>query len=251
MQRLMDAVLNGYSHYCQGAVSIDRCAKLVNKFELNYHVLADRNERARRKRTGLGNATLILWLHGNVVLWWLMVTPPGGGDHAAHTIETLRDANQLKGRIEIEDFELVRLPKKFKKQDAKKKSKVILGAQNNTRLTWRMTAHKYQSWRDSIIESVRHASVHSLDSLLYKLWSLPGFGGIRSQIGNISVLYRNEVKRASRKAAPSLPKNLGYVRRLSNQGITLAELAAQARMRSIRIHTNNQSTNVVVPAECK
>lgn len=49
---------------------------------------------------------------------------------------------------------------------------------------------------------------------------------IRSQIGNIAALYRNEVERASRNNAPALPKRLGYVRRLRNQGITWAELAA-------------------------
>lgn len=248
MQRLMDAVVNGYSHYCTGTVSVGRCAKLVNKYELNYHILADRNERARRKRAGLGNATLVLWLHNGTVRWWLMVTHPDAGDHAAHSIETLSDANTLKERIAIDDYELVRLPKKAVKKVASENlaTAVPSKTKKNTRLTWRMNAHKYQAWRDSIIESVRNSSTRSLELLIYRLWSSPGFGGIRTQIGNISVLYRNEVKRAARKDAPTLPKNLSYVRRLSNSGITLTELTAQEKMLSAGNFTSTQFANIDV-----
>lgn len=239
MQRLIDAVSNGYGHYCHGSVNIDRCANLVNKFNLNYHVLADRNERARRKRAGLGNAKLILWLQNEVVYWWLMVTAQNAGDHSAHSIEILHDANSISGRIEVEGFELVRLPKKTpRKQTAlatvkqPDKSKAIF----SSKLTWRMNKHKYQAWRDSIIEGVRNTSAGALELLIYKLWSSPGFSGIRSQIGNLAALYKNEVKRASRRNAPALPKRLGYVRRLNTKGITLGRLVVQNKAQSASQH---------------
>lgn len=248
MQRLVDGVANGYTNYCNGTASVERCAKLVRKFDLNYHVLADRNERARRKRAGIGNAFLILWLTNEKIYWWLQVTPPEAGDHAAHASEKLRDAMKLGGRIEIDGFELVRLPKKAARKampttanplSSTEKPTTQTGAHkaNNTSLTWRMNARKYQSWRDSIIESVRGASTRSLDVLIYKLWSSPGFAAIRSQIGNIAALYKNEVKRASRKDAPVLPKRLAYVRRLPNKGITLAQLVVQTRAQSAVAHS--------------
>lgn len=236
MQRVADAVTNGFPCYCAGTVSQDRCAKLINKFDLNYQISADRNERARRKRAGLGNANLILWLSNGVVHWWLLVSPKIEGDHAAHTIERLRDATSKAGRIEIDGFELVSLPKIISPiinaKDQPKKSPKKLSHQYQhklTKLTRRMTEHKNQAWRDSIIESVRKSSNRSIEVLIYQLWSSPGFSGIRSQIGKLAALYRAEVKRASRKDSPSLPKKLGYVRRLKNQGITVAQLTLQAR----------------------
>lgn len=240
MQRLMDAVSNGYTHYCAGTVSISRCTNLVKKLSLNYHVFVDRNERARRKRAGLGNAKLILLFRDGYVHWWLMVTSLGEGAHAAHSIEKLRDATRIDGRIEFEGFELVRLPKKSPRKPASPtntgKQSVKRKVTSSTTLTWRMNKHKYQAWRDSIIEGVRSTSTGALDLLIYKLWSSPGFSGIRSQIGNIAALYKNEVKRASRKDAPALPKRLGYVRRLNTKGITLEELVAQNKAQSASQH---------------
>src|SRR5512139_768756 len=163
MQRLSDAVCHGYTHYCSGSVVIDRCAKLATKFDLNYAVSADRNERARRKRANLGNAVLILWLTNSHIYWWVLVTSPQAGDHPAHALETLRDATKLNERVEIDGFELVRLPTKAYKTVGMN-APVKLQPQSkkkSTTLTWRMRAQKYIGWRESIIESVRNANARS------------------------------------------------------------------------------------------
>jgi hypothetical protein len=233
MQRLADAVSHGYTHYCSGTVTIDRCAKLARKFDLNYVVSADRNERARRKLAGLGNATLLLWLRDGSVHWWLMVAPPSAGEHPAHAIESLRDATKSMERVQIDGFELVRLPRKARKivnpTVTAGKATAPSRKQKSTTLTWRMQAEKYQGWRDSIIQSVRGSSYRSIEELLYRLWSSPGFSGIRTQVGNIVALYRGEVKRSGRKDTPPTPKHLRYVRRLSTAGISLAELHMRAK----------------------
>lgn len=209
LQRLLDAVAHGYIMWCAGSIPALRCSQLLKKFNLNYQVFADRNERARRKRAGLGNAQMLLWLNHDVIHWWLLVTPPSAGDHAAHSTEQLRNALNQANRIEIDGFELVRLPKK---------------EQEKPSLTWRMTDHKYQGWRNSVIDTVRSRSNHSMHHLLYRLWSSPGFAGVRSQIGKISALYRSEVKRSGNKDAPLPPKRLSYVRRLKQDGITLSQM---------------------------
>ena len=209
MQRLADAFGHGYDHYESGSVKVTRIEHLVNKFDMNYQALADRNVRARRKRKGLGNATVIFWLHQDTVYWWLLVTSPELGDHAAHTIEKLRNARIKEERIQINGFELVELPKL---------------KEAGTKLTWRMNETKYQDWRHSIIDSVRTASSSSLHHLLYRLWASPGFNGVRSQTGKLVALYRAEVKRRNRKDAAEPPKTLYYLRRLKNEGITLLQL---------------------------
>lgn len=228
MQRMMDAVNAGYTHYNRGAVSIGRCLHLVKKLHLNYQILADRNQRARRARLGLGNAKLLLWLDKGVIHWMLMVTAPGLGDHAAHSIEDkLLDATTVEECIEIDGNELVRLPKKVNPKYPSARTTKSASTESTTRLTWRMNEFKYQAWRDSIRNEVRKQSPKSIELTIYRLWSSPGFAEIRSQIGHLGKLYRAEVKRAGRADAPPLPKVLGYVRRLKNKGITLAELVAQ------------------------
>ncbi len=227
MQRMLDAVNAGYTHYNRGTISLDRCLHLVKKLHLNYQILADRNERARRARAGLGNAKLILWLDKSVIHWMLLVTAPDLGDHAAHGIEDLRDATTIEECIEIDGFELVRLPKKVNPKYPSTRTTKSTSTEKTTHLTWRMNKVKYQGWRDSIRDEVRKNSSRSVELMIYRLWSSPGFAEIRSQIGHLGKLYRAEVKRAGRADAPPLPKVLGYVRRLKNKGITLAELVAQ------------------------
>lgn len=236
MQRISDLVNHGFSHFSSGSVSALRCQKLVNKFDMNYQVFLDRNQRARRKRAGLGSAHLVLWLNNDQVNWWLLVTNPENGEHAAHSAEKLKNALYPTNKIQIDGFELVTLPKPANKsnqnqaenkENIKDNKKSTAHCKKTTRLTWRMNQHKYEDWRASIIDGVRRSNPTALHTLIYQLFSSPGFGGIRIQIGKLAALYKAEVKRAARKTAPELPKKLYYVRRLKHDGISLLQLIAQ------------------------
>ena len=212
MQRLCDAVIQGYTHWVAGSVDIGRCQKLVKKFDITYQILADRNLRANRTRAELGNARLFLWYTNGTIRWWLMVTAPkkdGHATHAAHSIEKLHSAMTRNKRLEVDGYELVQIPKK---------------ETADTKWTWRMTENKYQNWRYSIIDTVRKGSSNNMHQMLYQLWSSPGFAGIRSQVGKLAALYRAEVQRSSRKDAPMPPKHLPYVRRLRDGGVSVAQL---------------------------
>lgn len=213
MQRLADCIHNGYPMWVSGGVSESKVESLVRRFDLNYNVLAERNERARRKRAGLGNARLLLWHDERAgrVVWWMFVSPPEMGSHGAHTLEKLHDTRQRE-RVEFHGFELVRLSKK---------------GLEGERLTWRMMELKYGAWRDSIIETVRSGDIRELHGMLYGLFASPGFGGIRSQIGKLVKLYRAEVKRRGLKEAPLPPRQLRYLRRLRDKGIPLAQWTRQ------------------------
>lgn len=229
MQRIADHVCHGYSEYCCGAVSPEKCVKLIRKFKLLYYIDADRNIRARHKRQHLGNAVLVMWYRqaDRVIYWWLLVTPKSAGEHPAHANEQLRDALNPESRLQIDGFDLVRLPKPTNKNVSQRT--VGKEVSSLTRWTWRMSTQKYEDWRHSVIDTVRTGSSSAMHSLLYRLWSSPGFGGIRSQIGKITALYRSEVKRANRRDAPVPPKKLYYVRRLKVVGLSPDQVLVQSR----------------------
>lgn len=211
MQRISDAVSQGYTNWASGVVQVSSAKKFVNKFDINFQAFADRDLRSRRKKNGVGNAKLILWRQADQIFWVLLVTPPDTGIHAAHSLEKLKDVFKPGERIEIDGFELVRVPKGGD------------GA-GGTRLTWRMRQEKYDGWRNSVIETVRKGSPRDLKELLFKMWGNPGFSGIRSQVGKLVALYRAECKRASLKDAPQPPKRLPYLRRMQNYGDRLSRL---------------------------
>ncbi|AEA59094.1 hypothetical protein [Burkholderia gladioli] len=56
MQRLMDAVIQGYHSYTFGTVKTERVHALCEKFSERYLVALNRNQLAYRRAKGLGNA---------------------------------------------------------------------------------------------------------------------------------------------------------------------------------------------------
>ncbi|MDD2721932.1 MAG: hypothetical protein PHH47_11560 [Gallionella sp.] len=226
MQRLSDAVNHGYSHYTSGSVGVDRLQRLVRKFDLLYQPFSSRNVRARRKAAKLGNAEFILWLHDGIIYWWLMVTPPQKGEHPAHANEKLQFALGRSGRIALDGFELVLLPRKENKRFPVKSR---THPPKPTRLTWRMTAETYHDWREAIIATVRSRAAYRMHTMLCQLYTYPGFGEIRSQIGKLAALYKAEVKRACISDAPKPPKHLGYIRRLRHDGVSMLQLTSQLK----------------------
>lgn len=213
MQRLCDCVGNGYPLWISGGAAENKVESLVSRFNLNYQILADRNERTRRKRAGLGNAKLLLWHDENAarVVWWMFVTPPDLGGHGAHALEKLHDMRERE-RVEFQGFELIKLPQK---------------GQERERLTWRMNENKYAAWRESIIDNVRSKNIFELKKMLYGLASSPGFSGIRSQSKKLVRLYKAEVKRKGLKDAPMITQQFRYNRRLRNKGTPLTQWARQ------------------------
>lgn len=221
MQALLDDVKNGNTRYVQGSIPVEKTERTVAVFNFNYQAFADRNERARRKRSGLGNVRAVLRYDSKSgkVDWWLLTTLPEVARHTIHETDKLKDALVSTQRIEINGFELVRQPK--------------IGT-SQFKWTWRMSESKYQEWRDYVIKTVRSRSRHQMDVMLYQLFSSPGFNGIRIQAGKLIALYKAEVKRASLKDAPQPPRRLQYLRRIKHDGITLYQLKAQFKSASLQ-----------------
>lgn len=222
LQRLLDSVQKGYTHVASGQVSPSKALKLASKFDIQYQVFADKNLRARRKRNSLGNAKWLCYIKNDVVHWWLMVTPPTAGNHLAHSTEKLLNVTKVGASLKYEQFELVELPygkpTKPKPSNYKERNKP-------RRWTWRLNKEAYENARLRIIEDVRLSDPYNLTGLIRALYSMPGFGEIRSQVGKLVGLYNAEVKRSGLKNAPPPLDKLRYVRRLANNGVRLSVLA--------------------------
>lgn len=219
MQRLADVVRLGYHRWTSGEVLLERAPALVEKFAALYGVGASRGERLRLKRCGIGAARLLMYLPQRAdgtrpakLVWVLLVT---AGDHPAGALETLRDARCAGERLRLRGYELLQLPRKDSSAPA---------------WTWRMTADRYQKWRDGVLEAARKPWLHADRELLRRLYRVPGFAGIRSQVGHIVALWRKEWRRRRAKADPfpALPQ-LRYLQRLKNVGVSLQSLSRSTR----------------------
>ena len=228
LQRLNDAVGSGYTHVVCGEISPAKVGVLVRKFDINYQICADKNLRARRKRNGLGNSKWITYLKNDKVYWWLLVTTPSFGNHFAHSAEKLVDVTKPEHHLKFEQFELVKLaygkPTKPIKSSYQPRVKPA-------RDTWRIAADEYENLRCQIIEVVRTSHAGALVGLIHYLYSLPGFGGIRSQVGKLVALYQSEVKRAGIVNAQKPLDTLHYVRRLPDTGIRLSVLVESYKIK--------------------
>jgi hypothetical protein len=217
MQRLLDLVRHGYRHHTAGVVSAERAQALCEKFRGRYDVFLNMNQRAYRKASGKANARLILadLERGDSLHWFLMVTD---GEHAAHTLEQLKDALVQGERVHVTGYELLRLPH----------SK---DAGGGVRLTWRMTTETERQWRYQIRSAVRSRRADDLvGGLVRSLYQTPGFHTTRYQVGKLVAFLSAEWVRSGRKVeALAQPGALPYVRRMADEDFTLDDwLAARA-----------------------
>jgi hypothetical protein len=162
------------------------------------------------------------------ILWLLLVSD---GEHPAAVVEKLWDAHAPGERIRLDGYELVQLPRKDSAKPA---------------WTWRMTADKYQAWRERVIEGARKPALRAERDITQRLYSVPGFAGIRSQVGFIVGLWRKEWKRrrAANDAFPQLPKQLRYAQRLRTIGVALSSLIRDAARAPESVPASSPATHM-------
>ena len=212
MQQMLDYARYGYDKFTSGSVDTEKLAHFSRKMELAYYIDLDKYGRSRRKKVGLGNAVLLLYCPGTMdqVDWWLLVSP---GSHPATTAEKLEPISQLR----VFGFHQVMHTRRGKAKPV---------------ATWAMTRERYEQSREILREVVRSKDPHRMAVLLAELYRMPGFAGIRTQIGKLAVLYQAEVKRQSLVNAPQPPKRLGYVRRLKITGQSVRQFMAELETQS-------------------
>ena len=260
MQRIADHVRLGYCFWSSGEINTDKAPAFVRKFDRLYAVGRTRHQRAWARLKGEAGAVLLLYAPtahtpptsdkdeptkvaqlptsgvpkqttatepptadtpGPInLLWVLLVTP---GEHLAHRLEGLRDANTEVGRIQVRDFELVRLPRP---------------GQASAAWTWRLTTAAYQGWRAHLIDVARRQPAR-LASEVQRLGKTPGFAGCRTQVKKLLQLAKAEHQRRMPGNAVLTVPRVWYVQRLASGTLRLSQLR-----RNSNRHTLNSTTGV-------
>lgn len=175
MQRVQEAVGDGYLHWTAGTVPLAAAQKLVRKFKAAYAVDVDKNERYRRKLLGLGNARLFLrCTEGTHIDFFLLVSK---GEHPAHQMEKLIDST--RSPVTYRELELVAL---------------TFPGRHKPSMTWRMRADTVEGWRQRLHSCTAHYNRQELYMCWHSLYRTPGFAGIRQQVGNLVSFWRREWK---------------------------------------------------------
>ncbi|MDU7590066.1 MAG: hypothetical protein E7K47_22295 [Acidovorax sp.] len=260
MQRIADHVRLGYCFWTSGEINADKAPAFVRKFDRLYAVGRTRHQRAWARLKGEAGAVLLLYAPTAhtppttgkdeptkvaqlptssapkqttatepptadtpcpiTLLWVLLVTP---GEHLAHRFEVLRDANTEIGRIQVRDFELVRLPRP---------------GQASAAWTWRLTTAAYQGWRANLIDVARRQPAR-LPSEVQRLGKTPGFAGCRAQVKKLLQLAKAEHQRRMPGNAVLTVPRVWYVQRLASGTLRLSQLR-----RNSNRHTLNSTTGV-------
>lgn len=171
LQRIQSAVGDGYAHYVTGTVPPAAMAHLARKFASYYAVHCDKNERFRRKKEGLGNARLLLYLNAErSVDFVLLVTL---GVNPAHELERLTDVKREP--LHLREYELVLL---------------TLKGRSKPGLTWRLTAATLEGWRERLRLATAHGGEAELRQCWWSLYRTAGFAGVRRQVGELVSFWR-------------------------------------------------------------
>lgn len=173
LQRIQEAVAAGYCHAALGTVPLAKAQKLVDKFSEVYGVNRGKDERYRRRAQGLANAMLILRFNEEADIdFALLVTE---GEHAAHHLEKLRDARREP--LRYREFELALL---------------TLPGRSRPTLTWRWDADTFEGWKTRLHLHTAHYNRSGLYQAWFSLYRVPGFAGIRRQVGELVSYWRRD-----------------------------------------------------------
>lgn len=175
LQRVQEAVIAGYRHHTQGTIAIEKAPGLFRKFKDLYLVHLDKNARYRRKAAALGNARLIVRFNEDADLdFFLLISP---GEHPAHQLEKLGDIR--KRPLVYKEFELILQ---------------TLKGRDKPGLTWRLSMDTIEAWRQRLHLHTVHYNRFELFRAWHSLYRVPGFGGIRRQVGELVCYWRKEWK---------------------------------------------------------
>lgn len=218
MQRLADLVRTGHTKFVQGVLVAEKAAALAAKLDAIYQMTVSQRQQSRRRERGDASARLVMWspsIEDRAPVHWVLLITAGHLPPEASR-EAWRDALSKTSRLEIDGYELVRLTKPEEPRPV---------------WTWRYTAAREQAWRESVIQAIRTRRDADLRQHIHNLWRSPGFAGIRVQVKKIGVLMRSEWRRSRlpNEVMPEIPARIGYVRRLPDVGVPIADLMSRRR----------------------
>jgi hypothetical protein len=217
MQAISSLVGVGYSAYAEGEVPLDRCLRMVKKFSDLYFVGVDKDSRYRRKRSGLGNAHMLLWEpfpQAYRLRFVLLIS--SGGSHPAKEFERLRDATDRKTRMDLRatlddstDYELVQHSRP---------------GQLRPSWSWRINSRRFDAYRHALLRAVHQHRIDELAALLVSLSRTPGFALIRRQVFELRSLAKSAWRTSAGSPFPVPTIRISYVSRVAHKGTRLSTI---------------------------
>lgn len=209
LQRVQDAA-RSYPYHLTGTCPAAAAGALVSKFSRTYETSISPSSKSKRKKSGFAVASAFGYrLRSGDLRYTLMVTDGAGLVHNREKLIKTRDT-----RIQDGDLELIH---------------------DGRTWTWHLRSEAMKVWRDKIHgEAIRPPARRKIvngkdfdaEKLMDQIYSLPGFRGVRSQVGELVHYLVCEFGRARPDAtAPQKRLFLAYVRRLPNK-MTVEQEAA-------------------------
>ena len=190
MQRVQDALTDGYVDYQFIQCDAGKAAQLRRKFAAAYETEISKQARWRRRRAGLACAKFLTLEEDGTATGYLMTTPDGKG---LVKKEPLLDAS--KKRITLGAYEVVH---------------------DGVGWSWRFTAAAMKQWRTRIHNAIAHDDLEQLLTVVRYLYRTAGFRLVRKQVGELANYIRGEWRRLRKGAPPALPTFLPYMKRLAD-----------------------------------
>lgn len=187
MQRVQDAVIDGYSSYQFIQCSAAKAGQLARQFAAEYETEISKQARYRRKLAGIARARLFSVEEDGTVTAFLMATDGKGLVRR----ETMHDP--AKSRVTLGQYELVH---------------------DGVAWSWRFTAETVKQWRKRIHDAIARDNLAQLLTTIRNLYRSAGFRIVRKQVGQLANYIRGEWRRLRKGAPPDLPTFLYYMRRL-------------------------------------
>lgn len=229
MQRISDAVRNGYTLYITGSTKVDKIAfKSQNMFE-RFNTNRSKTQEFRARASGKTTARwLAFWEQDSeLVIWVLLMNPTEDLDKS----EKWRDAS--KDKITIGSLELVRLSKpktvlqrvETEANPNASERKIVRVKGGKEVWTWRYNRARYDSLRNDIVTLIRTKNDRPLQELIERIWGTPSHWGMRDQVKKLDQLVKEEWKRSRRsgESIPTMPKNR-WLQRLTDSGCRWSHL---------------------------
>lgn len=232
MQRIQNLVVKGYTRYTSGVVIHTKALNLVEKFQRQYDIHLNENQRLYRKKKGLANAKLIMYPKPNsqAFLWWLLVTD---GNGTVVTQENLKGAVDASTRLQwFDDYELVTM---------------LREGREKPNITWRMTKQCFNAWHTRIRHAVRSRSDVNFKQTTWSLHRVPGFSELRIQVKQLRALVIKEWQRSRENdgTLPIMPKSVTYITNADTSSVPLSQIVRRMQM-GLRPFPKQENAKVLI-----
>ena len=220
MQRIADAVGDGYEYYVCGTVPVGKAAVLVDKFATGFELHQSWKQRYRARQKGKSITKLFCYWHDRepaTVQFILLHRPNRNSDLPKG--ERWRMATNRHTRIQSGGYELVRLPNERTATDS-------IQPLPRYRWSWRYNPQRINDFEADLKRAIVRKSEADYLTLFKRLSATLGFAGARQQAyGLLKQMESDWLKTTGTKPPECFKGKLPTIKRMRNEGILLSQLS--------------------------